>query len=57
MPDVRLICDASGVRLDVYVSSRNDEYSRSFYKQLIKDGKVKVNGNIPSKSGTVKLEE
>ena len=56
MPDVRLICDASAVRLDVYISSRNDEYSRSFYKQLIKDGKVKVNGNIPSKSGIL-LEE
>lgn len=51
MPELRFVSEVSGVRLDVYISSRNDEYSRSYFKQLIKDGKVLVNGGIPSKSG------
>ncbi len=51
MPELRFVSEVSGVRLDVYISSKNDEYSRSYFKQLIKDGKVLVNGSIPSKSG------
>ncbi|MCR4688779.1 MAG: RluA family pseudouridine synthase [Saccharofermentans sp.] len=53
MPEIKYISDIAGVRLDVYIASKDDQYSRSFYKQLIKDGKVMVNGQIPSKSGVL----
>jgi 23S rRNA pseudouridine1911/1915/1917 synthase len=55
MPELILTCGNEGERLDVFISSNCDEYSRSFFNQLIKDGKVEVNGVTAKKSG-LKLE-
>ena len=55
MPELILTCQNEGERLDVFISSNCDEYSRSFFNQLIKDGKVEVNGVTAKKSG-LKLE-
>ena len=42
-----------GVRLDSFVTEAFDStYSRSFYKRLIDDGKVSVNGKVITKAGT-----
>ena len=42
-----------GVRLDSFVTESFDSaYSRSFYKRLIDDGKVSVNGKVITKAGT-----
>ncbi|SRR5574344_119870 len=51
MPEVTYICNENGIRLDVFISGENSEYSRSFFKQLIDSGKVTVNGDIPAKPG------
>ena len=38
-------------RLDVFISSKIDSYTRSYFNGLIADGKVKVNGIVITKSG------
>ena len=43
-------------RLDVFISSRIDSYTRSYFNGLIADGKVTVNGKTVTKSG-YKLSE
>ena len=53
MPFESKICEAEGIRLDSFITEAFDStYSRSFYKRLIDDGKVKVNGIIITKAGT-----
>ena len=45
MPVESKTCEKDGVRLDSFVTEAFDSsYSRSFYKRLIDDGKVTVNG-------------
>lgn len=36
--------EAAGMRLDTFLSRRQDEYSRTYFQQLIKDGRVHLNG-------------
>lgn len=38
-------------RLDVYISSKIDSYTRSYFTGLINDGKVRVNGKVITKAG------
>lgn len=38
-------------RLDVFICSKIDSYTRSYFNGLIADGKVKVNGIVITKSG------
>lgn len=53
MPIEKKICNADGVRLDTYIAEVFDSsYSRSFYKRLIDDGKITVNGKLITKAGT-----
>lgn len=53
MPADRRVCDRDGVRLDSFVTDAFDSaYSRSFYKRLIDDGKITVNGKTVTKAGT-----
>ena len=53
MPLESRICENDGVRLDSFVTEAFDStYSRSFYKRLIDDGKIKVNGKVITKAGT-----
>jgi len=47
MPDIKmkeLTVDSSGERLDVFLSKRFKDYSRSYFQRLIKSGSVTVNG-------------
>ncbi|SCW27630.1 23S rRNA pseudouridine1911/1915/1917 synthase [Ruminococcaceae bacterium YRB3002] len=41
------------MRLDVAISAHNDTYSRSYFKTLISDSKVTVNGKTVTKAGTM----
>jgi len=53
MPVESKTCETDGLRLDSFVTEAFDSsYSRSFYKRLIDDGKVTVNGKVISKAGT-----
>ena len=53
MPIVSKTCDRDGIRLDSFVTEVFDStYSRSFYKRLIDDGKISVNGKVITKAGT-----
>ena len=53
MPVESKICGNDGVRLDSFVTEAFDStYSRSFYKRLIDDRKIKVNGKVITKAGT-----
>lgn len=53
MPVESRTCDQEGVRLDSYAAEVFDSsYSRSFYRKLIDDGKVSVNGKVITKAGT-----
>ena len=53
MPIESRVCDNNGVRLDNFVTEVFDAtYSRSFYKRLIDDGKITVNGKVITKAGT-----
>lgn len=53
MPIDSRACEKDGVRLDSFVTEAFDTtYSRSFYKKLIDDGKVTVNGKAVTKAGT-----
>ena len=54
MEKIKLECDAPGARLDVFISDNSGrDYSRSFYKRLITNGMVTVNGKAASKAGLV----
>ena len=57
-----LTADASGVRIDKYLSGRLEELSRSYLQKLLKDGGVLVNGkavksNYPVAEGDRILRE
>ena len=53
MPLVSKTCEQDGIRLDSFVTEAFDStYSRSFYKRLIDDGKISVNGKVITKAGT-----
>ena len=53
MPIDQKVCDRDGVRLDSFITEAFDStYSRSFYKRLIDDGKITVNGKVIPKAGT-----
>lgn len=49
---VNYTADNDYSRLDVYISEINQDYSRSYFKTLIKDGNVAVNGAVVTKAGT-----
>ena len=50
--NVKYTADNDYLRLDVYISEINQDYSRSYFKTLIKNGNVMVNGAVITKAGT-----
>ncbi len=53
MPIESRQCGQDGIRLDNFVTEQFDSsYSRSFYKRLIDDGKISINGKVVTKAGT-----
>jgi len=48
---MRLLCNLEGERLDKFISSEIDSYTRSYFSQLIAAGSVTVNGKVITKSG------
>lgn len=48
---LRLEADCSDIRLDAFISSKNKDYTRSYFTGLISDGKVTVNGKVAPKAG------
>ncbi len=48
---MRYVVDTDNVRLDVYLQLQNDKLTRSHIKNLITEGKVKVNGEVVTKAG------
>ena len=50
--NVKYTADNEYSRLDVYISEINQDYSRSYFKTLIKNGNVMVNGAVITKAGT-----
>lgn len=49
---VNYTADNDYSRLDVYISEINQDYSRSYFKTLIKNGNVTLNGAVITKAGT-----
>lgn len=43
--------EEAGDRIDVYLTQKNDKYSRSFYQKVISAAGVQVNGKIIKKAG------
>lgn len=48
---LELVCNDNNVRLDSYISSCNSDYTRSYFSNLISEGKVSVNGKPVTKAG------
>jgi len=44
MEEIRLVCDEGPVRIDAWISSKLEDYSRSYIQKLIDDELVTVNG-------------
>ena len=40
-----IVSDLENMRLDVYISKKNDNLSRTMIQKLIEDGQILVNGN------------
>ncbi len=44
MKEIKFVCEDKGTRVDLWLSERLEEYSRSYIKKLIDDGMLLVNG-------------
>ena len=44
MKEIRFVCEDKGTRVDLWLSKRLQEYSRSYIKKLLTDGMLLVNG-------------
>jgi len=53
---LELTADKTDIRLDAFISSQNRDYTRSYFTNLITEGKVTVNG-VPAKKAGLKLKE
>lgn len=51
----RIVVDTDNVRLDAFISGKNDKMSRTMVQRLIEDGEVLVNGNKKKLSYKVKI--
>lgn len=57
MEEINIISDASDVRIDVLLSSKIENYSRTYFQKLIESGMVTVNGRIVKTNYKVKLDD
>jgi len=48
---MKLISNADGQRLDTFIASNSENYTRSYFSQLISSGNVRVNGSAVTKAG------
>lgn len=55
MATLDLICEKTGVRADIYLSERIENYTRSAIKKLFENGSVTINGK-PSKASSSVFE-
>lgn len=46
MEEIKFLSEENGVRIDVWISKRLKEYSRTYIKKLLNDGLVSVNGSV-----------
>lgn len=53
----KIIVDKQDVRLDVYITEKYKDLSRTMVQKLIEEGSVKVNGNIKKLSYKVQLND
>ena len=53
----KIIVDKQDVRLDVYITDKNKDLSRTMVQKLIEEGSIKVNGNIKKLSYKVQLND
>lgn len=51
----RIVVDTDNVRLDAFISGKNDKMSRTMIQKLIEDGEVLVNGNKKKLSYKVQI--
>lgn len=57
MEEIKLISEENGVRIDAWISSRLEDYSRSYIQKLLNDGLVLVNGSLVKSNYKVKLND
>jgi len=57
MEEIRLVCDDEASRIDAWLSSKLDRFSRSYVRKLIDDGLVTVNGKSVKASHKLKKGE
>ncbi|MBX3727679.1 MAG: RluA family pseudouridine synthase [Candidatus Sumerlaeia bacterium] len=50
LEEFRVPDEAAGMRLDTFLGRRQTERSRTFFQQLVKDGRVLVDGEVPKRS-------
>ena len=53
----KIIVDNQDVRLDVYITDKYKDLSRTMVQKLIEEGSIKVNGNIKKLSYKVQLND
>jgi len=46
LEEIKFLSEENGVRIDVWISKRLKEYSRTYIKKLLNDGLVSVNGSV-----------
>jgi 23S rRNA pseudouridine1911/1915/1917 synthase len=57
MEEIKLISEENGVRIDAWISSKLEDYSRSYIQKLLNDGLVLVNGSLVKSNYKVKLND
>jgi len=54
---INIIPDKSGIRIDAFLSSKFEKYSRTYFQKLIENGMVKVNGKNVRSNYKVKIDD
>lgn len=57
MEDIKLLSDTKDVRIDAWLSSKLEKYSRSYIQKLAEEGIVRVNGKTVKSNYKLKLED
>jgi 23S rRNA pseudouridine1911/1915/1917 synthase len=57
MEEIKFISEENGVRIDAWISSRLEDYSRSYIQKLLNDGLVLVNGSLVKSNYKVKVND
>src|SRR3990167_11094396 len=49
----KFVCEEEKIRLDQFLNKAKPEFTRSYFKNLIQEGLISVNGKLQKKSGFV----